>query len=688
MKRIVSAAVLMFALMTGMAMPAYAETPPSNISTNVVDNSGSLDASRVNEIVAQVQRETGYQFYVYFTNDFSGMSGAQWALQALTTSNLDSSKTILFAVAVKDRKYGSAFPSNSDISKKGSTMEQAAIPAMKDGKWTTAVESYANQLIAIAHKTDAESAQNSVQSDAAGGVFLTVITWIVGVVVGLGLIVLAFMFGPRGVRNLLDNAHKAKVIRRDVKGLLVSVPASISTLDDTIVKAKEQLSYAVGMYGELPVIAGKLDFAQENMQTAIKNLAKVSTTSYGIRGSVYRLRDLHDVALYVGLGEKNVVAAEKALKDLEVRASSIKFVMAQASGTASDLQAKLPEYEETVARVRTKFDEDYLADLVSSLASARKSVVTAQQYLAEASLAFADNNFDRADALTAGAGKDITRAKLSLSGFHEAAQEMSRFSINRDKIVRQFEKEISADTSENAHASVQSLIPAATAALKEASELQFLSGNPDKHLAKVLAPATEYRNEVERLVKVKGSVKDVKARANTKIKAMKVWQKTALVSNVKDYGVSLTALDKVAISEVEKIMKVDVAGVEWNLKDVSAYDLHAVTVFSKKLEILNGTMQSLVASIVEKTEKAIAAEQRRQEEVREVERKRKAQEQERKRKRDEEEEEDRRRRRRSSSSSSSSSSSYGGYSSYDSGSSSSSSGGSFGGGSDSSGGSF
>jgi uncharacterized membrane protein YgcG len=188
MKRIVSAAILMIALMTGLAMPANAETPPNNISTNVVDKSESLDSARVNALVAQVQRETGYQLYVYFTNDFSGMSGSQWAFKAVTDSHLDSSKTVLFAVAVKDRKYGSAFPSNSDISKKASTMEQAAIPAMKNGKWTDSVEAYANQLIAVAHKTDAESAQNSVQTDAAGGVFLTVITWIVGILVGIGLI--------------------------------------------------------------------------------------------------------------------------------------------------------------------------------------------------------------------------------------------------------------------------------------------------------------------------------------------------------------------------------------------------------------------------------------------------------------------------------------------------------------------
>jgi uncharacterized membrane protein YgcG len=426
------------------------------------------------------------------------------------------------------------------------------------------------------------------------------------------------------------------------------------------------------------------------MQNAIQKLAKVSASSYGLRRSEYRLIELRDAALPIQRGKMNVSDAEKSMKDFEVRMSSMKFGIAQASGVAEDLKAKLPEYEETVARVSGKFDADYLVDLVSAVDGAKKSIASAQQNLSEASLAFANNDFDRADELAKVADKNIGATKRSFDVFSAKAQEMSRFSIRRDKIVRKFESEISADTSENVHPSVLALIPAAKAALAEASERQFLTGNPDKDLEKVLEPATEYRNAVDSLVKVKGAVKDKKARINTSIKAMKDWQKTALVSNVKEYLVSVTSLEKVALDEVDKIMKVDVAGVEWDLKDVSAYDLQAAVTLSQKLEALNSTIHSLTESIVSKVEKAIAEEQRRQEEIRaEVARKRKAQERARQIKREQEEEESRRRRR--SSSSSSSYSSYGGgysSSSYDSGSSFSSSGGSFGGGSDSSGGSF
>jgi uncharacterized membrane protein YgcG len=569
-------------------------------------------------------------------------------------------------------------------------MEQAAIPAMKDGKWTEAVEAYANQLIAVVHKADTEAVNNSVQTDAAGGVYLTVITWIVGILVGIGLIVLAVMFGPRGVRSLIDYAHNVKTTKREIKELLVSVPAGISALDDAIVKANEKLAYTVGMYGELPKVSANLQSAQTNMQNAIQKLAKVSASSYGLRRSEYRLIELRDAALPIQRGKMNVSDAEKSMKDFEVRMSSMKFGIAQASGVAEDLKAKLPEYEETVARVSGKFDADYLVDLVSAVDGAKKSIASAQQNLSEASLAFANNDFDRADELAQVADKNIGATKRSFDVFSAKAQEMSRFSIRRDKIVRKFESEISADTSENVHPSVLALIPAAKAALAEASERQFLTGNPDKDLEKVLEPATEYRNAVDSLVKVKGAVKDKKARINTSIKAMRDWQKTALVSNVKEYLVSVTSLEKVALDEVDKIMKVDVAGVEWDLKDVSAYDLQAAVTLSQKLEALNSTIHSLTESIVSKVEKAIAEEQRRQEEIRaEVARKRKAQERARQIKREQEEEESRRRRR--SSSSSSSYSSYGGgysSSSYDSGSSFSSSGGSFGGGSDSSGGSF
>lgn len=691
MKSIVSAAILMIALMTGLAVPAYAETPPNNISTNVVDHSEKLNSATMNELVAQVQRETGYQFYVYFTDSFDGTSGSQWAYQAATNSHLDSSKVVLFAVAVKDKKYGSAFPSNSDLSKKASTMEGAAVPAMKDGKWDDAVEAYANQLIAISHKTDAESAQNSGQSDAAGGIFLTVITWIVSILAGLGLIVVAIMFGPRGVRNLIDYAHDLKTAKSEVKDLRVSVPAGISALDDSIVKAKDKLAYVVSMYGELPLISAKLHSAQTNMQAAIKKLANVPASAHGLRATNYRLRDLQNVLARVRSGEMNVSAAEKAMKDMETRVDSLKFGIAQAAKTVAKLKPQVVEGEETVALVRKRFDEGYLTNLVTALNLAMKNVTTAERNLAEAGSAVAANDFDRADELAKTADSNIANANQYFTDMSAIAREMARFSSKRDQIVQKFESEIAANTSENAHPSVQTLIPAAKAALVEASARQFDSGNPTKELEQVLAPATAYRDAVDHLMKLKGIVKEEKVRATTKIKAMRNWQKTALVSNIKEYGIAVTALEKVALGEVEKIMKVDIAGVEWDLKDVSPYDLSAATMLSKKLDYLNSTMQSLVASLTAKTETAIAAEERRQEEIRaEQERKRK----EEKRKRDEEEAARRRRmsssRSRSSSSSSSSYSSYGGgYSGgYDSSSSFSSSGGSFGGGFDSSGGSF
>jgi uncharacterized membrane protein YgcG len=693
MKRFVSAAILMIALMTGLAMPANAETPPNNISTNVVDTTDSLDKGRVNDLVAQVQRETGYQLYVYFTNDFSGMSGAQWALQAATNSHLDTSKAVLFAVAVKDRKYGSAFPSGSDVSAKGSTMEQDAIPAMKNGKWTDAVESYANQLIAVVHKTDAESAQNSGQTDAAGGVLLNVIAWIIGILVGVGLLVLTAIFGRRGASAFLDYVHAQKVTRQEIRELLLSVPARISALDDSIVKATEKLAYAVSMYGELPLISAKLHSAQINLQNAIKKLSKVSKSSFGLRNSNYRLRELSDVIVPISRGEDNVSEVEKSLKDLETRVSSIKLAVSQDSKIVDGLQITVKEYENTVARVRETFDEDYLAGLVSFLGSAKKSILTAQQSLAEAAIALTDNNFDRADELEKTAEKNLASAKGSFETFTGKAQEMSQFPINRDKIVRKFESEISADSSENAHPSICSLIPAAKSALVEASAMQFRSGNPDRDLAKVLEPVTEYRNAVVRLKKLKESVTDKKVRVTTSIKAMQNWQQTALVSNIKSYGISLTTQEKVAIAEVEKIMDVDVAGVASDLTAVSAYDMDTVVVLSEKLDVLKATVYSLVDSVLNKIDRAIESEKRRQEEARaEEERKRKEKEKERKRKREQEEEEARRRRRNNSSSSSSSSNSYygGGYSSgYSSGGSDfSSSGGSFGGGFDSSGGGF
>jgi uncharacterized membrane protein YgcG len=695
MKRIVSAAILMIALMTGLAMPANAETPPNNISTNVVDKSESLDSPRVTELVAQVQRETGYQLYVYFTNDFSGTSGAQWAYQAATNSHLDSSKTVLFAVAVKDRLYGSAFPSNSDVSAKGSTMEQAAIPYMKSGKWTEAVEAYANQLIAIVHKKDAESAQNSGQADAAGGAFLTVMTWIISILVGLGLIIVGAIFGRRGVSAFLDYVHAQKVTRQEIRELLLSVPARISALDDSIVKSTEKLAYAVSMYGELPLFSAKLHSAQINLQNAIKKLSKVSKSSFGLRNMNYRLRELSNVIVPISRGEDNVSEVEKSLKDLENRAGSIKRSISQGIETTDDLQKKIHGYEETLVRVQSKFDADYLSGLVAAVSNAKKNVVASQQSLAEASAAFENNNFDRADELVKNADEKTNIAKRNLDAFNETAQKMSHFSTNRDKLIYKLEDEISADTPENAHPSVKPLITAAQAALNEAIAMEFISGNPDRDLAKVLEPVNEYRNAVDTLVKLKVSVKEAKVRANTSIKAMKNWQKTALVTNIKEYGITVTPLEKVAISEVAKIMDVDVAQVASELNAVSPFDLSATVTLSKKLNYLNSNIQSLVASLTAKTETAIAAEKRHQAELR-AEEERKQEEQARKRKREQEEqarkrkreqeEEDARRRSSSSSYSSSSFGSYGG--GYSSGSDFSSSGGSFGGGFDSSGGGF
>lgn len=684
MRKILSIVAAVFMLMVTGVAPSFAEAPAPSISSNITDKSGSLDKAQMDLLVNQVEAETDYELYVYVTDTFNGMSGAQWAVETAKKSHLDASNAVLFAIATKDRKYGSAFPTGSVIASNITKVEAEAMPSLKKSDWNGAVASYGNALMQNSHAIAASKAQSNAETDKATAGLLGIIGNILVFIVAAVALVFAGIFGFKGIRKLRENIASNRSVKSKVASLKESVPAFITAVDTKLNDRSAQVDFAMAMYG-----ADRAEASKELVKSASKRLQKAITlTGNGSgekRGHGEMLNSLRLAESELQVADKYLDNAEKNINEMKAEQDGLEAQEVSVKDSVRQLISKEEALNADVKVLQKSFDEGFIADVVK--ASKDFSAKVAEVSLLVSHLADKDGLTSRKSAL-ADATAAIKGAEKSAVTVTRLAKKAVNFGSFVDDEVTTRVRELEKNSAINDKADMVALVAKARKALKDAEAIDSTKGNPQEALLKALAPFEAYVTGVGTY-----TAKANKVAASKNVVLSIIGQKEGeILTFVGDLRERTAAYlgDRVALHEDAKLAIATLKDLKAKVKEIGAYDVAEMEKFAEAVNVSIGDLTKRFAKAMyliaaEKTEeerRRVAEEKRRREAAEELARQRRAEEERRRKKRRQEEEEAAARRRRSSYSSSSSSySSYGGgysSSSYDSGSSFSSSGGSFG----------
>lgn len=216
-----AAAVAMAWLLT--AGPAQAEDPFS-LPEELVDHAGVVeDEAAVRAAQDELFDETGKQLWVVYVDDFSGMSGPDWAEQTAILSHLGPDD-LLLAVAVQERSFADSVDSEAGFSdaQLDRIVSDRIEPALRDDDWDGA---------AIA------AAEGFQHEDSAGS---RTVLWLVGGVAVLG----AGVLGVRRYRTW----SRARTAREEREATLEEtaqrVGSELVALDTALNAAEGELQYA------------------------------------------------------------------------------------------------------------------------------------------------------------------------------------------------------------------------------------------------------------------------------------------------------------------------------------------------------------------------------------------------------------------------------------------------------------
>jgi uncharacterized membrane protein YgcG len=686
MRKILSIVAAVFMLMIAGVAPSFAEAPAPSISSNITDKSGSLDKAQMDLLVNQVEAETDYELYVYVTDTFDGMSGAQWAVETAKKSHLDASNAVLFTIATKDRKYGSAFPTGSVIASNITKVEAEAIPSLKKNDWNSAVAAYGNALMQNSHAVAAAKAQNGVETDKATAGLLGILGNIAIFIVGAVALGVAGLFGFKGIRKVRETFATNRRVDGKVRSLKESVPAFITAVDNKLNDLTAQTEFATVMYG-----ADRAETTQGLVKSASKRLQKAITMTgngSGVKKNRSEmLNDLRFAESELQVADKYLDNAAKNITDMKAEQDGLEAQEASVKESVQRLIAKEDGLNAEVKDLQKNFDEAFIADAVK--ASKDFSAKVAEVSLLVSRLADKDGLTARQSA--------VSDAVAAVKGAEKSAVTVTRL-VKKAVTFRSFvEEEVTARVREmdknsavNAKADMVALVATARKALEDAEAVDCTKGNPKEALLKALAPFEAYVMGVGAY-----SAKANKVSASKSIVLSIIGQKEGeLLTFVSDLSERTAAYigDRVALNKDAKLAIATLKDLKVQVKAIEAYDVAEVEKFAEAVNVFVGdltkrfakSLSLIAAEKAEEERRRVEEERRRRQAAEELARQRRVEEERRRKKRQQEEEEAAAHRRRSSYSSSSSSySSYGGgySSSYDSGSSSSSfssSGGSFG----------
>ncbi|MCW2697776.1 MAG: putative dehydrogenase, partial [Modestobacter sp.] len=366
------------------AGPAAAE-PPGRLADQVTDRVGALggDAGGVQDALDELRSENGTQIFVVFVSGFDGLGGQEWADRTAVTSQLGGDD-LLFAVAVDDRAYGlsvdDTYPGDEAVI--DDVLRSEVEPRLSADDWGGAVVALADGLRA---NTGSNTGSDAGSGGDGGGAALAAVAG-VAVVGGGGYLLVR----SRRRRKSADAEATAAARAADpfpdetTEQLTYRASAALLDVDEAARTSQLDLDFARVQYGEEPVAGFAEALAQSQAELASAftlrqqlddEVPEDEPSRRGLLAELLRLATSADQRL-----DAQAEAFDR-LRDLERTAPQ---VLERLGPQVTALQARVPQEEQRLAELRSRYADSALAPVTGNPAQATALLAVAAQEVSEA----------------------------------------------------------------------------------------------------------------------------------------------------------------------------------------------------------------------------------------------------------------------------------------------------------------
>ncbi len=375
---------------TGAAAGVVLDDPVA-LSSQVTDTAGVLDTGAAQDAVAELSDATGVDLYVVFVDDFGGLQAQEWVTQTGSLSGLQGTDAML-AVAVQDRDYRLELPASVSTAE-GQAVDQAVVQQLSADDWDGAVSAAAGTLQEVVVSEGGVGggtvtpAQQS--SGVASGLLTVALVGILGLVVVVGLVVLAARRKPA------LPAHVTAQRRGQTGWETLATPeleqragSALLHSDEALRESEQELAFARAQFGE----AGTEEF-----QRAVTTARAQLTEAFAARHQLDELlRDRPGTPetdrrrLLVTVLQKTQVADESLqaqaesmtrLRDLE---RSLPTLLPALEGRAAALRADVDDAGRLLTELSTTYDAAAVEPVRDNARHGRELVEFAAARLAQA----------------------------------------------------------------------------------------------------------------------------------------------------------------------------------------------------------------------------------------------------------------------------------------------------------------
>ncbi|MBB1039407.1 TPM domain-containing protein, partial [Dietzia natronolimnaea] len=436
--RTVAAVALLSAFLVslvGWAAPSASAEPPSRLQQQVTDSAGVLgaDTAAVEGRLAELRSTDDIQLWVTYVDSFDGVPVQQWTQETARLSDLGASD-VLLAVAVQDRGY---WFESTDQRADQRIADRDIEPRLAAGDWAGAAIGAADGL-----------ERQGSGSGLSGGALLGIIAVIVAVVAAVLLI-----SRRRRSTRTASQAESAREIPGDdtarLSALTVEVldaraRAGLVEADQAVDTSTTALETAAGEFGDLRTrpFRAALDSARGEVAAAHSLIQRldddIPETPDQRRAMLLEVAARAERAERVLEGQSTAFAE---MRDLLINGAASVDALTRRAVT---LRARIPDAEESMADLRSRFPAAVLASIEDNLTIATELLDAAEAETSRARTALARPVGEQAEAVDAisSAEEELSRAERLVDGVDHAADDIAAARRDLGALIAEVDEEL------------------------------------------------------------------------------------------------------------------------------------------------------------------------------------------------------------------------------------------------------
>lgn len=426
---------LLAAVLTGLLLcvpgaAALAE-PPLDLPDQVYDPAGALEGGdeEVQAALERAQQEAGVQLFVAFVDSFDGRSGAEWAQQTYDTSGMGGDD-VLLAVAVQDRRYGSAAHESGPVGPgQVAAVEQEYVqPALGQEDWVGAVAAAADGYTEVV-------ADGGGQARSGGGAVAPSapsvgLGWLLLVpLLAVGASALVSMRGNKSARRHPHAGQQVPAEPEERRGLSTpelqrQAAAALVSLDDELRSAQEELDFAEAQFGRERT---------EPFRQAIEGAREQARQAFAIRQELDDDVAEPEPVARTMLGQLLTLAAS-AQETIERHAEQfatlrsvrerVPQVLEDLAGRSGEVGQRLPAARQTLEGLAARHPEAALGTVRTHLEQADDLVESAQQFVVAGRAALERGDRESAVEAARAAEESLGQAVRLLAAIERAGEDL------------------------------------------------------------------------------------------------------------------------------------------------------------------------------------------------------------------------------------------------------------------------